>query len=159
MWKISTQTILTDREKMNTIDLTKTPIQNMIALVNKSSNVEFTEAHLSFSAPTYKPSTASDRTNTIVTISANPSSPVQGTHNAKYKRLHLTDDFKNFQNTFSFPTGYTVGNMVNHLRNLLGLHPSSNLSGSILNDNKFKLTVDQNDYLYSGDRTILFSYV
>lgn len=144
---------------MNTVDLTKTPIQNMLALVNRSSNVEFAEADLQFSEPTPLAVTGSDGTNTIVTITANPSSPVQGTRNAKYKRLHLTDDFKNFQNTFSFPTGYTVGNMVNHLRNLLGLHPSSNLSGSILNDNKFKLTVDQNDYLYSGDRTILFSYV
>lgn len=144
---------------MSTIDLTKTPLQNLIALVNRSSNVEFSEADLLFSQPTLHIGGQGEVTNTIVTITANISSPVQGTHNAKYKRLHLTDDFKNFQNTFSFPTGYTAANMVNYLRNLLGLHPSSNLSGSILNDNKFKLTVDQNDYLYIGDRTILFSYV
>ena len=138
---------------MNTVDLTKTPIQNMIALVNRSSGVEFTEADLSFSLPTPKTPTTTDPTNTIITISANPSSPVQGTRNAKYKRLHLANDFNNSQSSFNFTPGTSISVMADTIKTTIGIHPTTPHVAELVTPTRLKLKASDTDYLYIGEQT------
>lgn len=131
----------------------------MIALVNRSSNVEFTEADLSFSTPTPKTPTTTDPTNTIITISANPSSPVQGTRNAKYKRLHLANDFKNSQSSFNFAPGTSMSVMVDTIKSTIGIHPTIPLVAELVTATRLKLKAPDTDYLYIGEQTytLIFS--
>lgn len=143
---------------MNTVDLTKTPIQNMLALVNRSSNVEFAEADLQFSEPTPLAVTGSDGTNTIVTITANPSSPVQGTRNAKYKRLHLANDFKTAQSSFNFEPGTLTSIMADTIKQTIGIHPTTPISVEMVTPTRMKLIASPTDYLYIGEQTYTLTF-
>jgi hypothetical protein len=139
---------------MNTIDLTKTPLENMLTLINNCSSVQFDAEDLTFSAPEPYTSLTDTALNTSVIVTATSLSPVSGIKTPKYRRLHLLSDFSDAQMTFSFPVGTTSTEILNFIIANRNWHTGSALTGEFTLVDKFKITAPDTDYLYIGSVTV-----
>lgn len=150
---------------MQTLELDKSIMENMVAMINKSSNVVFTTAHLAVSEPTPIQPVEGQTTipfhNTTVTLVATDDSPVPGSKTVRYHRLHLDLDFSDSPRTLHVLQGKTAEEIAEIMRTTYQLHVDSVFTGAFVGSGitQFKLTADDVDLLYVGSVTVAIIYV
>lgn len=145
---------------MSVIDLTKTIQENLLLLINSSSDVVFTSEDLLISLPETRLVDSVPTANTsIVLTTTQDSSLPQGTKIALYKRLDLADDFLNAQSTFNFAIGSTVEQILIVLKSTWGLHPECQFQGVFTPNNHFTISIGLDDYIYFGSKEIFINFI
>ena len=141
------------------IDYEKTPVQNLLDLINASSSVVFEETHLTFGTPVEIVSALPGNPNTSIIITATEDSLVAGTTPRKYRRIDIGEDFVDYLDVFEFSTGTSESTMLQYLIDQYDLHPDSTftLTSALNNKKSFKPTAA--DLLYCGERLVTITLI
>ena len=136
------------------IDVNKTPEQNILDLINESSEVQFTQNDLIIGAPVVYTPLTGETSNTVLTITASQSSTVGGSTTVKYKRLDLSKDFQNYPSTFTFEIGMQRPVIISNILANLNINNQAYLDYNFENDNNLTISAVFDDYLYCGSKTL-----
>ena len=135
------------------IDITKTPEQNILDLINESSEVVFTENDLIISAPVIYVPLPGETSNTTVTVTATQTSLIKGITTVKYKRLDLSKDFENYPSSFTFEIGMQRPVIISNILANLNINNRAYLDYDFITDTSLKISAVFDDYLYCGSKT------
>lgn len=141
------------------IDYQKTPIQNVLAVINASSSVVFEETHLTYGSPLPISEALPGKPNTLIIITATEDSPVSGSTTSKYRRINIDDDFADYTDTFQFALGTSDIDVLQSITDAYALHPDSTFTLTSAPNGKKLFKPLDSDLLYCGERLITVTFV